>query len=259
MLLMFGKRKSSDETGNQGAPDDLTENAERPATRTTPKSDDKPTSGTTATPAQPAPATPPPSRIGMITAPSVRSGSRLGITAPPTGPAAAVQALTRAGTAPADLVNEGRSLVVGREICLSGEIKSCDRLVIEGKVELSRAESRTLEVSEEGIYRGDAVVENCVIAGLFEGNLSARGRVTLKSTGRITGTLRYGELEIERGGKATGALEEAGAEPASGTAAETDPPAAPTEDLSAGTQTSTAQETSDDTRRDEQVKTADAG
>jgi cytoskeletal protein CcmA (bactofilin family) len=179
--------------------------------------------------------------------------------------------LTRGGGAPDDSVNEGRSLVVGREICLSGEIKSCERLVIEGKVELSLAESRVLEVTEHGIYQGDAVVENCTIAGLFKGNLSARGRVTLKSTGRIIGTLRYGELEIERGGKASGTLEEAGAAPTVEPGARTKPSATLLDDGPAEGEKSIALEPADEpaaepadapadqTRPDEPVKAVDAG
>ncbi len=258
---MFGKRKSSDETGTQRAQNDPTESAEGTERTTdgTPRSEDRSSSRGTATPTQPSSTTPPPSRIGMISAPSVRSTSRLGLSAPSTSPAAAVQALTRPTSTPADLVNEGRSLVVGREISLSGEIKSCDRLVIEGQVELSRAESQTLEVSEHGVFQGDAVVETCTIAGLFDGNLSARGRVTVKSTGCITGTLRYGELEIERGGKATGTLEETGAKPASAGAAEKKPSATPETSVSGPAERSPGQVSDDDTQSADQIKSADAG
>ena len=268
---MFGKRKSKDENdkGTQSVPDPLSGLGKQSSARSG-RSDDQPSPAPLAATSHPASPTPPPSRVGLITAPTARANTRLGITAPPSGPAA-VQALTRGGGAPADPVNEGRSLVVGREICLSGEIKSCERLVIEGKVELSLAESRVLEVTEHGIYQGDAVVENCTIAGLFKGNLSARGRVTLKSTGRIIGTLRYGELEIERGGKASGTLEEAGAAPMAEHVARTNPSATllddgPTEgeksvalEPAAEPTAEPADAPADQTRPDEQVKAVDAG
>jgi len=272
---MFGKRKSKDENdkGTQSAPDPLSGLGKQSSARSG-RSDDQPSPAPLAATSHPASPTPPPSRVGLITAPAARTNTRLGITAPPSGPAA-VQALTRGGGASDDPVNEGRSLVVGREICLSGEIKSCERLIIEGKVELSLAESRVLEVTEHGIYQGDAVVENCTIAGLFKGNLSARGRVTLKSTGRIIGTLRYGELEIERGGKASGTLEEAGAAPAAEPVARTKPSATLPDDgpddgpaegeKSVAPEPATepaaepADAPADQTRPDEQVKAVDAG
>jgi hypothetical protein len=114
-------------------------------------------------------------------------------------------------------------------------------------------------------------VENCTIAGLFKGNLSARGRVTLKSTGRIIGTLRYGELEIERGGKASGTLEEAGAAPTVEPGARTKPSATLLDDGPAEGEKSIALEPADEpaaepadapadqTRPDEPVKAVDAG
>jgi cytoskeletal protein CcmA (bactofilin family) len=115
------------------------------------------------------------------------------------------------------------------------------------------------------------VVENCTIAGLFKGNLSARGRVTLKSTGRIIGTLRYGELEIERGGKASGTLEEAGAEPTTEPATRTKPSAEQSNNGPAEGEKSVAPDPAnepaaepadapaDQTRPDEPVKAVDAG
>ena len=47
-----------------------------------------------------------------------------------------------AGTSAAASTNEGRKLVVGREICLSGEIKACERLIVEGRVEADLTDSR---------------------------------------------------------------------------------------------------------------------
>ncbi len=99
---------------------------------------------------------------------------------------------------------EGRKLVVGREICLSGEIKSCERLVVEGQVEANLTDCQTLEISRPGLFRGSAVVEHCEISGTFEGNLTVNGVLVLHGSGRVIGSLRYGELEIERGGVVNG-------------------------------------------------------
>ena len=99
---------------------------------------------------------------------------------------------------------EGRKLVVGREICLSGEIKSCERLVVEGQVEANLTDCQILEISKPGLFRGSAVVDHCEISGVFEGDLTVRGLLTIYGSGRVIGSLRYGELEIERGGRVTG-------------------------------------------------------
>ena len=48
----------------------------------------------------------------------------------------------------------GRTLVVGREISLSGEIRDCERLLVEGAVEAALIGSESLIVAEGGSFRG---------------------------------------------------------------------------------------------------------
>ncbi len=100
---------------------------------------------------------------------------------------------------------------------MSGEIKSCDRLVVEGTVEAQLSDSRALEVTETGIFRGAAEVDMAEINGVFEGELNVEGRLFVRAQGRISGTIRYGELEVERGGRIAGELGNQGeTAPASG-------------------------------------------
>ena len=105
---------------------------------------------------------------------------------------------------------EGRKMVIGREICLSGEIKSCDTLIVEGRVEADLKDCRTLEVLASGVVKGNATVERCEISGLFEGDLTARQHLLLRATGRIIGSVTYDQLEVERGGRITGRMTETG-------------------------------------------------
>jgi cytoskeletal protein CcmA (bactofilin family) len=101
---------------------------------------------------------------------------------------------------------ENGRLTVGQEIKLSGEIKSCDRLVVEGTVEAQLSDSRALEVTETGIFRGTAEVDMAEINGVFEGELNVEGRLFIRAQGRVSGNVRYGELEIERGGRIAGEI-----------------------------------------------------
>ena len=102
---------------------------------------------------------------------------------------------------------EGRRLVVGRDIRLSGEIKKCDKLVVEGQVEASLTESRALEISETGLFSGDAVVEEAEVSGCFEGELTVNGRLHIRASGQVVGTVRYADIEIERGGRIAGSID----------------------------------------------------
>lgn len=101
-----------------------------------------------------------------------------------------------------------RQLVVGREISLAGEIKACEYLVVEGKVEADLADCKLLEIAVSGLYRGAASVDQADISGHFDGELTVKGTLILRSTGRVSGKLRYSEMEIERGGKVSGSLKD---------------------------------------------------
>lgn len=99
---------------------------------------------------------------------------------------------------------EGRKLVVGREICLSGEIKTCEKLVVEGRVEADLRDSHSLEISEPGLFKGSATVEDCEISGTFEGALTVTGVLTVLPTGRVRGRIRYAAMALSRGARLSG-------------------------------------------------------
>ena len=113
------------------------------------------------------------------------------------------------GTAPADdrsmgSYGDGKKLIVGRDIELNGKISSCEKLVVEGKVEANISECREIEITETGTFVGEAEIEVAEISGAFEGTINARDLLIVRSTGHITGTIRFGKLEVERGGQIEG-------------------------------------------------------
>ncbi|HEY0836305.1 MAG TPA: polymer-forming cytoskeletal protein [Azospirillum sp.] len=97
-----------------------------------------------------------------------------------------------------------RRLIVGRDISLSGEIGSCDVLVVEGTVEAKLRDGRSIEITETGLFKGSVEIDEADIGGRFEGDLSVRGRLTVRSGGKITGSIKYGELSVEAGGQLIG-------------------------------------------------------
>jgi cytoskeletal protein CcmA (bactofilin family) len=97
-----------------------------------------------------------------------------------------------------------RKLIVGREITLSGEINSCDRLIIEGSVEANLQNCNEVDLAESGLFKGSATIDEIEVRGRFEGNLTVRKRLLIRATGRVSGTIRYGQLEIECGGQISG-------------------------------------------------------
>ncbi len=92
-----------------------------------------------------------------------------------------------------------RTLTIGRGINMSGEIEACDHLVVEGTVEAALKGSKVLEILESGTFYGTVEIEEATIAGRFEGDITVNGRLTISSTGAITGSIAYRELEVESG------------------------------------------------------------
>ena len=99
---------------------------------------------------------------------------------------------------------DSKKLIVGQEIELSGNISACNRLVVEGKVEAELKDCREIEIASTGTFKGVAAIDVAEISGNFDGTLTAREILIVRSTGRITGTVRFGKLEIERGGEVVG-------------------------------------------------------
>jgi cytoskeletal protein CcmA (bactofilin family) len=99
---------------------------------------------------------------------------------------------------------EARKLTVGREIALSGEITSCDTLVVEGSVEANLQNCHDVDIAESGLFKGSATIDNADVRGTFEGSLTVRKRLLIRAGGQVSGTIRYGQIEIEAGGQISG-------------------------------------------------------
>ncbi len=113
--------------------------------------------------------------------------------------------------APEQLGTDSKRLTVGKDMSLKGaEISDCDQLVIEGMIDGNLTSGHFLEIDYGGIFKGSAVVDNAEIAGTFEGDLTVHNRLSIHASGLVRGTMRYGQLEVERGGRVNGQVEHDG-------------------------------------------------
>ncbi|MFL6691456.1 MAG: polymer-forming cytoskeletal protein [Ramlibacter sp.] len=122
--------------------------------------------------------------------------------------AAASAPVASAANNPATVVSEGEAkLTVGPNIKLKGvEITDCDTLVVEGSVEATM-DSRMIQISERGSFKGSAEIDVAEIRGSFDGNLTVRQKLVIYATGKVTGRIRYGKVVIEEGGQLSGEIE----------------------------------------------------
>jgi cytoskeletal protein CcmA (bactofilin family) len=103
--------------------------------------------------------------------------------------------------------SNARRLVVGREIVFTGEIKSCDCLVVEGTVKANVAACKDIQIAEGGLFTGSASVEIAEIRGRFEGELNVSQRLSVRSGGKISAKVRYHQVEVECGGEISGDIQ----------------------------------------------------
>jgi cytoskeletal protein CcmA (bactofilin family) len=164
-----------------------------------------------------------------------KPGLRPAIYEPPTSPAGQVRTLppdpaslrdagtapSRADPAPADRQSAptvmpaaaaqsppGSKLFVGVNIKLKGvEVSDCDLLVIEGQVEAT-VHSKEMQISQPGTLNGTAHIDVAEVHGEFTGELTARSRLVVHGTGKVSGTIRYGKLIVAEGGTISGDMKQ---------------------------------------------------
>ena len=116
--------------------------------------------------------------------------------------AAAAPAMPVTSSAP---TKEGESkLTVGPNIKLKGvEIEDCDTLVVEGRIEATMV-SRAIQIAEHGSFNGKVDVDVAEIRGAFQGEMTARKKLVIHASGRVSGKIRYGKMLVQEGGEISG-------------------------------------------------------
>lgn len=174
--------------------DTQTMNADSPENKAMPQGGYQPT------PAQPSRMDIPGSRPSVQPSAPARAANMY----PGSGSAANAPATAYSPT-PATVPADGdKKLQIGPGITLSGEIEDCEYLYVEGTVEAALKGARVLEIAEAGAFYGTVEIDEATIAGRFEGDLTVKGRLTIESTGSITGSVAYKELAVEAGASLDG-------------------------------------------------------
>lgn len=142
--------------------------------------------------------------------PNTTRTSSLSVTPPVSPITAASRRATGNQATPANSYNRNtdqmRKLTVGRDISLNGEITTCDHLIVEGTVKATIKGGKVLDITEGGSFEGFVDIETADIAGTFEGDLIVRGKLVIRATANVTGTLQYGALQVDTGAVINGEM-----------------------------------------------------
>jgi len=123
---------------------------------------------------------------------------------PPHRPAPSAPAPEAPAAAEARGEEGGSKLIVGPNIKLKGvEIEDCDTLVVEGRIEATMV-SRAIQIAERGAFNGKVDVDVAEVRGTFQGELTARKKLVVHASGRVSGKIRYGKMLVQEGGEMSG-------------------------------------------------------
>src|SRR6202451_160268 len=100
---------------------------------------------------------------------------------------------------------EGSGTIIGKGICIRGEVSGDEDLFLDGVLEgnISVANMR-LTVGANGVLHADIVAGDLVVFGRVEGSVKASGRAELKHSAVFIGDISAARLSIEDNAPLTG-------------------------------------------------------
>ena len=97
------------------------------------------------------------------------------------------------------------TLIIGSSANIKGNVKDENEITIYGSVE-GDIECKKLTVVKSGSAKGKIITENLVIEGNVDGEIKVKDHLTIYTTGRTSGKISYGSINIDDGGKIEGEI-----------------------------------------------------
>lgn len=89
--------------------------------------------------------------------------------------------------------------VISSEVEITGTIKSSGSIRIDGKLEGELHCTGDAVVGKSAQIKGNIVVTSATVEGAVQGNITAKDRIEMKSSARVTGDIRAKRLSVEDG------------------------------------------------------------
>jgi cytoskeletal protein CcmA (bactofilin family) len=64
--------------------------------------------------------------------------------------------------------------------------------------------SRAIQIAESGAFSGKVDVDVAEVRGDFRGEMTARRKLVIHASGRVSGKIRYGKMLVQEGGVMSG-------------------------------------------------------
>lgn len=89
-------------------------------------------------------------------------------------------------------------LVIGKDTVLQGEVSSCREIEVFGYVD-GKLDAAKVVVHPQGRLFGVVKAENADIQGELQGDVRVKELISIRSTGNVAGSVKYGRLAMEEG------------------------------------------------------------
>lgn len=90
-------------------------------------------------------------------------------------------------------------LVVREDTAIMGEIRNCQRIEIYGHVQ-GQIAAESILVHEGGHFYGTVKSDTADVHGTMQGDVVVKNLISIRSSGSVSGNVRYGQLALEAGG-----------------------------------------------------------
>jgi cytoskeletal protein CcmA (bactofilin family) len=97
--------------------------------------------------------------------------------------------------------------MLGRGLRVRGKVRGDGDLRIEGDVEGDVSVAGALDLGDGARVQGSLEGEQVTVAGRVEGEVRARGPVSIAATGIVFGDVHAGEVSLEEGGQLHGRID----------------------------------------------------
>jgi cytoskeletal protein CcmA (bactofilin family) len=100
------------------------------------------------------------------------------------------------------VMTKENSIFVGEGVVFKGSIKA-PKAIISGKFD-GELDARDVLIGASGVVTGKTTAQFVDLKGELNDSVTSRELLIVRGTGRVGGTVTYGEIEIERGGQVKG-------------------------------------------------------
>jgi cytoskeletal protein CcmA (bactofilin family) len=96
--------------------------------------------------------------------------------------------------------NAAEPTVIGRGAVIEGKVRASGPIQIDGHIDGTLLVDGQVSVGPSGAITGEVSADEIVVGGRVEGKLHARTHLHVAPGGSVRGDVRYGTLQIDRGG-----------------------------------------------------------